>query len=142
MNHAVTTAPQRRRITRLLSLPWWAKLSAVLIVAAALFDVEVTGPRVSIRWRADISAEDRVARERRYGLRNGEPDRQSPTTWQYELANRSRENIGAIVNDAAAEDTHYMRAAVTACHIIDRAARESHQSVSSPEQRTSIALGR
>lgn len=108
------TAPHRRYLAPLRRLPWWAKCSALLIVVVALFDVVVTGPRVSVRWRADVSPADRVARERRYDLRNGEPD-SALSTWQYELRNRSRANIGAIVHDPAAEDTHYIdRDALTA----------------------------
>jgi hypothetical protein len=59
-----------------------------------------------VRWTAGIEPARRTALEERFDLRNGEPDRQSPSTWQYELGNRSRRNIEALVRDPAAEDTH------------------------------------
>ena len=49
---------------------------------------------------------ERLALERRYTLLNGEPDRSSPDTWQYELGDRSRDNLTAIVGDPAIGDTH------------------------------------
>jgi len=94
---------------------WWAAGPALVILFVALFDVAFTGPRVSVRWREGVAPADRMALERQYDLRNGEPDKGSVSTWQYELGNRSRDNIGAIVNDPAAADTHYLdRDALTA----------------------------
>jgi hypothetical protein len=68
-------------------------------------DVTITGPRVNVRWREAVSAADRTALERRHDLRNGVADGR---TWQYELGDRSRENIRALVEDSAAEDTSYI----------------------------------
>ena len=67
----------------------------------------MTSPRVHVRWRADVTAEVRAGLERRYDLRDGIPI-DGTTGWRYELGNRSRENIGAIVRDPAAEDTAYI----------------------------------
>ena len=81
-------------------------LAAVLIAALALIQVTITGPRVTVRWRADISPSDRAALEQQYDLRNGLPD--EGATWRYELRDRSRENISALVHDPAAADTGYI----------------------------------
>jgi hypothetical protein len=85
---------------------WWVAPAAILIGIVALVDVRVTGPRVSVRWAADVGPQDRAALERKYDLRNGEPDRD--TTWRYDLGNRSRDNIRALVYDPAARDTGYI----------------------------------
>jgi hypothetical protein len=81
-------------------------LGAALLAALALVDVTITGPRVTVRWRPDISAPDRAALERRYDLRSGAPE--EGATWRYELGDRSRENIGALAADPAVDDTGYI----------------------------------
>ena len=86
----------------------WILLPVLLLLATAMVDIRITGPRVSVRWADDIDAAARTALERRFDLRNGEPDRQSSSTWQYELSDRSRPNIEAIVGHPAARDTHYI----------------------------------
>ena len=81
-----------------------------LVMAAAAVAVEVTvsGPRVNIRWREGLDPSDRATLERRHGLQNGEPDSQSSRTWQYELGDRSRANIRALLSHPAVEDTGYI----------------------------------
>lgn len=88
----------------------WMVLGGVFIAALALVDVTITGPRVAVRWGADVRPADRAALEERYDLRNGEPDQGalSTQTWRYELGDRSRENIRALVNDPAVDDTAYI----------------------------------
>lgn len=46
-------------------------------------------------------------------LRNGQPE--EGTTWRYNLGNRSRDNIGALIRDPSVDDTGYInRDALTA----------------------------
>ena len=82
----------------------WGALG-VIVALVMCVDVTITGPRVHVRWQANISAGDRVVLEREHDLRNGVPDGR---TWQYELGDRSRENIRALVEDPAVEDTAYL----------------------------------
>ncbi len=98
--------PRRRR--------WaWVALGA-LAVMLALVQVTFTSPRVHVRWSADVSAPARAELERRYALRDG-ISIEGTSGWRYELGNRSRENIGAIVRDPSVEDTAYIdRDALTA----------------------------
>lgn len=84
----------------------WIALGALLVIAA-LVQVSFTSPRVHVRWRADVSAPARAELERRYGLTDGIPI-DGTTGWRYQLGDRSRENIGAIVRDRAVEDTAYI----------------------------------
>ena len=55
---------RRRLLPR--SLRVWTALAAVVIALAALVDVTVTGPRVTVLWRADITPADRVTDRARY----------------------------------------------------------------------------
>lgn len=114
MDHVVTTPPSRRvALTRRARL--WLAVAAVLIAVVALVDVTITGPPVTVRWRAEIRSGDRVALERRYDLRKGEPIEGTASGWRYELGDRSRDNIGALVRDPAVDDTGYIdRDALTA----------------------------
>ena len=84
----------------------WLVLGGVLIVIAALIDVQLTGPRVAVQWSPAMTAGDRAALEGQYDLRNGEFDQ--GTTWRYDLGNRSRDNIGALIRDASVLDTGYI----------------------------------
>ena len=92
----------RLRATRRL----WIAVAALLVAAAALVDVTVTEPRVHVRWRGDVSSEQRTALERRYGLASS--SHVEGTTWRYELLDRSRENVGGLVRDPAVLDTGYI----------------------------------
>ena len=81
-------------------------LGAVLVAVFALVDVTTIDPRVTVRWRAEISPADRATLEQRYGLRNSSPI--EGTGWRYQLRDRSRENIRALVHDPAVDDTGYI----------------------------------
>ena len=72
----------------------------------ALLDVQITDPRVTVRWRAEVGPADRVALERRYGLGNSE--QMEGAGWRYQLRDRSRDNIRALVQDPAVDDTGYI----------------------------------
>jgi hypothetical protein len=85
----------------------WIALGAVL-AAAAILRVDVTGPRVHVRWSASIDPPERARLERRYDLR--EPGLiDGPTnTWRYDLGETSSANIGALLRDPAVGDTAYI----------------------------------
>ena len=88
-------------------------MGAVVLAVAALVDVTLTGPRVAVRWAASVSDSNRAELERRYSLRDGRRD--GGPEWRYQLGDRSRENIGALVRDPAVADTGYIdRAQLTA----------------------------
>lgn len=84
----------------------WLALGALMVLAAALVDIAIVPPRVTVRGRDDLSAVERVALEKRYRLESGRLD--EGTTWRYELLDRSRENVRAVVNDPAVSDTGYI----------------------------------
>lgn len=84
----------------------WIAAGAAALLAAALIEVTIVEPRVHIRWRDGITAAERTALERRYGLAAAEP--LDGSTWRYELRDRSRENVRALVADQAAADTAYI----------------------------------
>ena len=109
ISRTLPAAPAQRRALPRRAWPW-VLLGGLLIAAVALVDVTITGPRVAVRWDADLTSDDRIALERRYALGNGEPDQGtvSTNTWRYELNNRSRENIRALLGDPAVGDTAYI----------------------------------
>lgn len=80
-------------------------LGGVLIAIAALVDVGTIGPQVTVRWRDGITPQEREALERRHDLQNGEPVEDTATGWEYDLGDRSRDNITALVRDPAVNDT-------------------------------------
>ena len=82
----------------------WAALAALLAVAA-LLQVRVVLPRVTVRWDASINAADRAAREQRYDLRSGEAIEGTAAGWRYELGNGLQDNIRALIEDPAVDDT-------------------------------------
>ena len=91
----------------------WITLGAVAVAVAALVDVRVTGPRIAVRWAPSVSDSSRAELERRYSLQDGRRD--AGPEWRYQLRDRSRENIGALVRDPAVADTGYIdRAQLTA----------------------------
>lgn len=47
----------------------WMALGGVLIAIAAMVDVRTIGPRVTVRWRDGITAQEREALERRHDNR-------------------------------------------------------------------------
>ena len=85
----------------------WTALGVVLAMLM-LVRVTITDPRVHIRWHERVSATDRTALERQYDLRNGRPTDGAGDTWRYELGDRSRERIGALLQDPAVADTAYL----------------------------------
>lgn len=99
MKRALTSAPYRLVVTGLLL---WA------IAATAYGTLRLTfGPRpvyVHVRWAPSIDDTARPRLEERYGLTRAEL--REGRTWGYTLINLSRDNIRALVGDAAVEDTH------------------------------------
>lgn len=83
----------------------WIALGGVLIAIFAAVQVTITSPRVQVRWREGVSSADRTAVELRYTLRNGVP---AGDGWRYELGDLSRENIRALIQDPAVDDTGYI----------------------------------
>jgi hypothetical protein len=81
-------------------------LAGLLALAAAFIDVALIPPRVTVRWGEEGSRVERMALERRYRLESGQPT--EGTTWRYELLDRSRDNVRAIVTDPAVNDTGYI----------------------------------
>jgi|SRR5687768_11749778 hypothetical protein len=61
---------------------------------------------INVRWHTDVTAEGREALERRFQLVEGQPV--GGNTWRYNLLGYSRENIRALVTDAAVADTYYI----------------------------------
>ena len=84
----------------------WIALG-VTIAALMLVRVSITGPRVHIRWQERVTAAERAMLERQYELRNGSPAG-ADNTWRYELGDRSRERLGALIQDPAVADTAYI----------------------------------
>jgi hypothetical protein len=88
-------------------------LAALLIVIAALVDVDIIEPRVNVRWADGVAENARLSLERRFGLESAQW--REGTTWRYVLRDRSRENIAALVAHPAVDDTHDIdRAGLTA----------------------------
>jgi hypothetical protein len=85
---------------------WMLALAALLVLTAALVDIAIIPPRVSVRWRDDLTAVERVALEERYRLVSGQLD--EGASWRYDLLDRSSDNVRAIVNDPAVGDTGYI----------------------------------
>jgi len=61
---------------------------------------------INVRWHTDVTAEGREALEQRFQLVEGQPV--GGNTWRYSLLGYSRQNIRALVTDAAVADTHYL----------------------------------
>jgi hypothetical protein len=87
----------------------WIAVAALLVITASLVTVTRTGPRVSVRWQPTVSTADRLALEQRHDLRNGRQDNgDDNSVWRYELGDRSRDAVAALVNDPAVADTNYI----------------------------------
>ena len=100
--------PPAQRPARWRSARLWAAMVALVLVLIALLEIAITGPRVTVLWRADMAPAERLALERRYDLQGPEPQSDAPGTWQYRLGDWSRENVERLVRDPAAEDTGYI----------------------------------
>jgi len=81
----------------------WISLVVLCGVTALLVDVTVLDPRVHVRWRDEVTAGERTALERRYSLESEQFVEE--TTWSYDLLDRSRDNVRALVADPAVDDT-------------------------------------
>ena len=84
-----------------------AGLLCLGVAAAAYGTLQVTrGPRpvfIHVRWAPNVDETIRQESEQRYSLSQGEL--LEGRTWGYTLSDSSRTNIGALVSDAAVEDT-------------------------------------
>jgi hypothetical protein len=78
-------------------------LVALLVLMVAFVDVTILDPRVNVRWRDEVTADERTVLERRYGLESAQLVEE--TTWVYELLDRSTDNVRALVADPAVDDT-------------------------------------
>jgi hypothetical protein len=79
-------------------------LVALLLVIAALVNVDIIEPRVNVRWVDGVAEDERLSLERRFGLESAEW--REGTTWRYVLRDRSRDNIAALIAHPAVDDTH------------------------------------
>ena len=59
-----------------------------------------------VRWKPTVSSEERIELERRFTLTAGELD--SGTTWKYALIDASTDNIKALIQHEAVEDTAHL----------------------------------
>jgi hypothetical protein len=87
---------------------WWNMPVALLLCALAFPIVArvVVGPRgaaIHVRWAQPLDAPMRQQLEARFRLMDGQ--RMDSSTWRYDLADPSTENIRRIISDAAVEDT-------------------------------------
>ncbi len=88
---------------------WWHGVAPALALAAVVLPLAaraVAGPpgaAVHVRWRAALTLLDRQRLETRYGLADGVHI--EGETWNYDLLDPSRENIQALVNEPAVQDT-------------------------------------
>ena len=89
---------RRRRLT--------LALAGIVLLLAAVIDIDIVEPRVHVRWRDDITAPQRIEREQQYSLRSGEL--LEDTIWRYELHDRSAGNVRALIDDDAVRDTAYI----------------------------------
>jgi hypothetical protein len=97
-----------RRVENVTALHDDDEVDAVLGVHGVRIPVEVAlrkrpdvGPYVLLRWTASVDASARAAAERRYQLMYGDIDEGDPTRtiWQYQIADRSIENVTALATD-------------------------------------------
>lgn len=81
-----------------------ASVVVLLIFGAVRLAAPQLAPRVNVRWAPDVSAEQRVAVERKFHLVS--PTQVEGSTWTYDLGDPSRANVTALIADAAVEDTY------------------------------------
>ena len=84
-------------------------MPVALLLCALAFPIVarvVVGPRgaaIHVRWAQPLDAPMRQQLEARFRLMDGQ--RMDSSTWRYDLADPSTENIRRIISDAAVEDT-------------------------------------
>jgi hypothetical protein len=94
---------QKSPLTRIV--PTFLGLS---VVAAVVLSLTAAVPKltINIRWKPDAAPSQRTRLERQWHLTEGR--RIEGTTWQYELADYSSENIRSIVEDESVDDTYHL----------------------------------
>jgi len=111
---------------------WWKTAAAACVLLGCALPVVarlVAGPRgadVHVEWRPSVDA---PTRERLAALYHLENPRKLPDTytWRYDLIDPSSDNIRALVNDPAVEDTHEIdRGEYTLAPSAPRTARRLH----------------
>jgi hypothetical protein len=72
--------------------------------AAFITRVPPSGPRVNIRWAADLSDDARRNLETKHELMS--PQHVEESTWSYVLPRENREYLARLIDDPAVADTH------------------------------------
>jgi hypothetical protein len=99
--HAVTSSRIDARVWLAVSIAMLVAATTIRLVAPSAF-----APRVHIRWSPAVDDGRRASLEARFHLFHGVPhDRQ---TWEYDLADPSREAVSALVAHPDVADTHYI----------------------------------
>jgi hypothetical protein len=83
---------------------WWQMPRYGLDRSLPLFSRIAQGPVVNVRWQDEASDAGIAEAERRHGLVRLEPN--APRNWKYMLTGWSAEDLGALVHDPLAADTH------------------------------------
>ena len=94
---------------RIGNLWWFARVCAgafVVCVALTYAAYDVPAARVNVRWVPQLTPAQRLAREAGYRL--SQSKHEGGTTWSYTLLDTSSGNIRSLVQDSAAQDTHYI----------------------------------
>jgi hypothetical protein len=76
------------------------------VVAIWLLVPSAAAPRVNVRWVAGLPDATRAGLEHRFALLAGKHHEGS--TWTYDLGDPSSQNIRALIDHEAVEDTHYI----------------------------------
>lgn len=93
------------RALLLLGIALWALAGVTYVTLRATY-----GQRpalVNVRWAPSVDDATRESIVRRHGLIEG-VDRGANRTWEYYLTDLSTENIRALIQNPAVEDTHYL----------------------------------
>src|SRR5688572_3963879 len=110
LDHAIDVIaverPQKRgRTARWLAVACVALALAAATYAALRFNFE-RAPVVHVRWSAAVDERTRAGLEQQFSLTGGTFD--SGQTWIYFLTSSSADNIRALVQSPAVEDTHHI----------------------------------
>jgi hypothetical protein len=87
---------------------WRWVIGGLLLLGVLATRVEVTNPRVHVRWQQGIGDDQRRFLERRYDLRDGTVVDPATSTWQYRLGTVSPSHVRALVEDDWVDDTAYI----------------------------------